>query len=408
MPGPTILQIIPELDTGGAEISTLEIVEALTAAGAKALVATEGGRLAGEVERLGGELVPFPAATKNPVKMWANAGKLARLVRQRGIALLHARSRAPAWSALVAARRTNVPFVTTYHGAYGGQSRLKNAYNGVMARADLVIANSGFTARLVMGRHGTPASCIRIIHRGVDLRKFDPAEVAPDRVAELRRAWGVGPDQPVFLQAARLAGWKGHRTVIDAFGQLNRNSELRNAVVVMAGDPQGRDGYRDELLARIRTFDLGERIRLTGHCADMPAAFAAARLAIVASTEPEAFGRAVTEASSMGVPVIATDIGAPPETVVTEPETDRTGWLVSPGDAGALADALRKATALTDPERAAFAHRARRHVARRFSVGAMQHATLAVYDELLGTDLAQSFGAHNSSPQFAVQPPPGP
>ena len=352
MPRPTILQIIPKLDTGGAEISTLEIVEALVKAGAMALVATEGGRLAGEVGRLGGEIVRFRAAAKNPLKMWANAGKLVSIIEQRSVALIHARSRAPAWSALAAARRTRIPFVTTYHGAYGGRNAVKNAYNGVMARGDVVIANSGFTAKLIAERHGTPAAKLRIIHRGIDARKFDPARVAPDRIEALRKAWGVKPNQRVILQAARLAGWKGHRTVVEAVAQLVQQNALADVVVVMAGDPQGRDGYRDDLIARIKAHGLENRVRLTGHCADMPAAFAAADLAIVASTEPEAFGRAVTEASAMGVPVIATNIGAPPETVVTEPRPERTGWLVPPGDAGALADAIRTATALSDTDRA--------------------------------------------------------
>lgn len=391
MPGPTILQIIPRLDTGGAEISTLEVVEALVKAGATALVATEGGRLGGEVGRLGGEIVPFPAATKNPLKMWANAGKLASIIGQRSVALIHARSRAPAWSALIAARRTRIPLVTTYHGAYGGRNALKNAYNGVMSRGDVVIANSGFTAKLIAERHGTPVEKLRIIHRGIDFRKFDPARVTPERIDVLRKAWGVKVGQTIILQAARLAGWKGHRTVIEAVALLARQGKLGETIVVMAGDPQGRDGYRDDLIARIRSHDLESRIRLAGHCADMPAAFAAADLAIVASTQPEAFGRAVTEASAMGVPVIATNIGAPPETVVGVPEEERTGWLVPPGDAKALADAIRAATGLSMDDRAALSRRARDHVARHFSVGSMQRATLAVYDELLGTRLAGAF-----------------
>lgn len=390
MPGPTILQIIPQLDTGGAEISTLEIVEALVKAGASALVATQGGRLADEVGRLGGELLPFPAATKNPVRMWRNAGKLASIIEQRSVALIHARSRAPAWSALIAARRMRVPFVTTYHGAYGGQNALKNTYNGVMAKGDVVIANSGFTARLIRERHGTPDEKLRIIHRGIDPRKFDPARISPDRIDALRKAWGVKPGQRVVLQAARLASWKGHRTVIEAIAQLQQHNALGDAVVVMAGDPQGRDGYRDDLTARIKGHGLENRIRLTGHCADMPAAFAAADLAIVASTEPEAFGRAVTEASAMGVPVIATNIGAPPETVVTEPEGKRTGWLVPPGDAAALAAAVRAATGLSHADLAALSHRAKQHVANHFTIANMQRATLAIYDELLGTGLAQA------------------
>jgi glycosyltransferase involved in cell wall biosynthesis len=262
-----------------------------------------------------------------------------------------------------------------------------------MARGDVVIANSRYTAGLVAERHRTPAGRVRIIHRGVDLTKFDPAAIDPARIARLRADWGVAPGQPVILQAARLASWKGHQTVIDATAQLAPRGALGQAVVVMAGDAQGRDGYREGLMTRIREQDLESHIRLTGHCADMPAAFAAARLAIVASTEPEAFGRVVTEASAMGVPVIATAIGAPPETIRTSPAPQRTGWLVPPGDAAALADAMALAMAMPPAERAALARCARRHVETSFSVARMQAATLAVYDGLLGCRLEDSFRA---------------
>ena len=154
---PTILQIIPRLDTGGAELSTIEITDAIVRGGGRALVATEGGRLASRITENGGEIVPFPAGTKNPIRILANARALERLIRMRGIDLVHARSRAPAWSALIAARRAGIPFITTYHGAYAEKGRLKRLYNSVMARAGVVIANSHYTAGLIRERYGTPA-----------------------------------------------------------------------------------------------------------------------------------------------------------------------------------------------------------------------------------------------------------
>lgn len=217
---PTILQIIPELDTGGAELSAVEIAEALVEAGARALVATEGGRLADRVRDAGAEIIPFPAATKNPLRMLANVRALERLMQERGVDLLHARSRAPAWSALGAARRTRVPFVTTYHGAYNENGRLKNLYNSVMARSDIVIANSGFTANLVRTRYGTPEARLRVIHRGVDCDRFNPAAVSEDRVAALRVQWGVPSSARIVLVPARLTAWKGQRVVIEAAGLL--------------------------------------------------------------------------------------------------------------------------------------------------------------------------------------------
>jgi glycosyltransferase involved in cell wall biosynthesis len=178
---PTILQIVPRLDTGGAELSTLEIVDALVRAGARALVATEGGRMAERVTALGGEIIVLPLESKNPVTIIANGQRLARLVHARSVALLHARSRAPAWSALMAARRTGVPFVTTYHGAYGERGRLKRFYNSVMARGDVVIANSRYTADLIRSRYGALAGTPRIIPRGVDIARFS-------RCGKLRRS----------------------------------------------------------------------------------------------------------------------------------------------------------------------------------------------------------------------------
>lgn len=393
---PTILQIIPALDTGGAELSTLEITEAVVRAGGRMLVLSEGGRLEGEIGRLGGELVRFPAASKNPLRLLANARAIAGLVRREGVALLHARSRAPAWSALIAARRTGVPFVTTYHGAYGESSRLKNIYNSVMARADVVIANSQFTADLIRARYGTPPERITVIHRGVDLERFDPGAIAPRRLDGLRAQWGLETGQPVVLQAARLTGWKGQHVLIEAAGQLAREGRLAKALVVLAGDDQGREGYRAGLEARIAESGLAGKVRLVGHCADIAAAFLLADVTVVASTEPEAFGRAATEAQAMGSPVIATDIGAPPETVLAAPRVpagDATGWLVPPGDAAALAARIAEALALPPEERAAMRARARAHIATRFTLERMKLATLEVYDHLLGSALAPALGA---------------
>jgi glycosyltransferase involved in cell wall biosynthesis len=393
---PTILQIIPRLDTGGAELSTLEITDAVVRAGGRALVATEGGRLTRDVVAAGGEIVDFPAATKNPLRILANARALRRLVADEAVSLIHARSRAPAWSALLAARRSGVPFVTTYHGAYGERGPVKRLYNSVMARADLVIANSGYTARLIETRYGTDTRRLRVIHRGVDLARFDPSRIGAARIERLQRDWSVAPGQRVILQAARLTGWKGQRVVIDAAGRLARSGRLGDVVIVLAGDDQGRTGYRDSLLARARALGIADKVRLPGHVADIAAAFAVAHVAVVASTEPEAFGRAATEAQAMACPVIATRIGAPPETVIGAEAKGldvATGWLVPPGDVAALAASLEVALGLDPETRARLGARARSHVAAHFTLDTMKSATLAVYDELLGTSLALSLAA---------------
>ena len=400
---PTILQIIPQLDTGGAELSAIEIAGALVSAGARALVATEGGRMADALTAAGGEIIALPLATKNPIQIYANAARLARLIEAEGVDLVHARSRAPAWSALWAARRTKRPFVTTYHGAYSETGPMKRAYNEVMAKGDVVIANSAYTAGLIRARYGTPESRVRIIHRGVDEVAFNPATLSGDRIGTVRAAWGVAPDTPIILQAARLTRWKGQTVLIDALVRLVVEQPGLPWVAILAGDDQGRTAYRDELNAKADALGLGDRVRLVGHVGDMPAAFATAAVTVIASIEPEAFGRTAVEAQRMGSPVIATRIGAPPETVLATPEVAadaRTGWLVPPGDASALAMALTDALTLSVTQRSSLAQRATSHAAARFTLDAMRRATLSVYDGLLGTTLAGRFDAAHSRARF--------
>ncbi len=388
---PTILQIIPELDTGGAELSTIEIAGAIEAAGGRAIVLTEGGRLVQRLRDTGAEVHFFPAAAKSPMRLLWNAYRIAHIARRHRVDLIHARSRAPAWSAFVAARRTGVPFVTTYHGAYSERTAAKRLYNSVMARGDAVIANSHYTSDLIRMRYGAPSARLRVIYRGVDLAAFDPAAVAPERVAAVRAQWGVAEEARVILQPARLTAWKGQSVLIEAARLLKSQGKLADAVVVLAGDAQGRSTYAARLREAVAAAGLEGRVRMVGHVDDMAAAFLAAHVAVVASTEPEAFGRAATEAQAMGTPIIATDIGAPPETILSAQRAGleaATGWLVPPSDAAWLADAVAAALALTTEARASMGARARAHAAERFSLGVMKRQTLQVYDQLLGTSLA--------------------
>ncbi|HEX2509456.1 MAG TPA: glycosyltransferase family 4 protein [Microvirga sp.] len=383
--GRTILQIIPELEAGGAERTAVDIAAGLAAAGARALVATEGGRLVGELQAKGGSWVPFPAATKNPAAMLLNVRRLARVCHAEGVELLHARSRAPAWVALGAARALELPFVTTYHGAYSGRSSMKILYNSVMARGDAVIANSHYTADLVRTMHPQAGGRIRVVHRGTDFGIFSPQAVPPERVEVLRRNWGVAPHERVVLLAARLTAWKGQKLLVEAAATL-RTAGLSDVTFVLAGDPQGRDAYVKELDGLIAAKNLKGVVRRVGHCTDMPAAFLAASVVTVPSTEPEAFGRSAVEAQAMGTPVVVSDLGAVPETVLAPPAVpsqERTGWRVPPGDAAALAQAIGAALALGATSRSGLCARARAHVERHFSLERMVASTLDVYSSLL-------------------------
>ncbi len=393
MTGVTILQVVPRLDTGGSEQATVEIAEALTRAGATPLVATAGGRLAAAVTRAGGEVITLPAASKNPFTILANAARIERIINERNVALVHARSRAPGWSAFLAARRTGRPFVTTYHGAYGNLGPIKAAYNSVMSRGDRVIANSLYTARLIAERDPATRERIRVIYRGIDSATFDPLVVPPGPVAKLRERWGVRPGMKIVLHAARLTGLKGHRHTVEAAARLAGQGLLDGAVIVFAGDWPGKDYYRQELIELIAKHDLDEKVLLVGHCEDMPSAFLAAHVAILPSLVAETFGRTSIEAQAMGCPVIVSNLGALPETIDDADTTPSrfTGWLVPAGDSGALAAKIALALKLTPEERSAIGARAHARVCALFELAQMQSKTLHVYDELLGTDLARRF-----------------
>ncbi len=384
--GARILQIIPELEAGGAERTTVDVAAGLAAAGARALVATEGGRLVGELQAKGGHWLRFPAAAKNPLRMAINTAKLVALCRREGVQLIHARSRAPAWVALGAARRLGLPFVTTYHGSYAGRAGVKVLYNSVMARGDVVIANSHYTADLIRRLHAEQAGDrVRVIYRGTDLSAFNPHAVGTGRVEAIRRAWGVAPHERIVLLAARLTAWKGHRVLIEAAALL-RDQGVRDLAIVLAGDPQGRIAYEREIDALVAARGLGDMVRRVGHCTDMPAAFRAASVVAVPSVEPEAFGRSAVEAQALGTPVIVSDLGAVPETVLAPPDApagQRTGWRVPPGDAVALAAALTEALSLGASARDSLARRCRAHVEAHFSLDGMVGHTLAIYADLL-------------------------
>ncbi|TCZ59853.1 glycosyltransferase [Roseicella aquatilis] len=365
-----VLQVLPALVHGGVERGTLEIAEAVVRAGGRALVASAGGPMVPRLEALGARHVTLPLATKNPLGILRNASALAALARAEGVRIIHARSRAPAWSALLAARRSGAHFVTTYHGTYNEGLPGKRFYNSVMARGERVIAISSFIAAHIRERHGTPAERIRVIPRGVDPEQFSPAAVAPERLAALRAAWRLPAGRPVVMLPGRLTRWKGQGVLVEAM------AGLPEAVAVLVGG--GGEAFRRELEGRIAALGLEERVRLVGHAEDMPAALLLADIVVHASTDPEAFGRTVIEAQAMARPVVASDLGAPRETV----QQGVTGWRVRPGDPKALADTLRTALDLPDAARAEIGARARAHVLRTYTTRAMQEATLDVYREL--------------------------
>ena len=298
------------------------------------------------------------------------------MIEENEVDLIHAHSRAPAWSAYHAARRRKIPFVTTYHGVYGEQNGLKRRYNQVMARGDRVIAVSHYVAELIRARYGVGEERVRVIHGGVDTAVFDPATVLGDRAVKLARAWRADSGQPTVVLPGRLTGWKGQKLFIEALAKM-RNQEVLG---VLVGSDQGRGAYTASLMRLAETLGVGARLRLTGHVEDVPAAMMLADVVVNCSTKPEAFGRTIVEAQAMGRVVVAADHGGARETVLD----GQSGFLVPPGNAAALAAVLDAILEMPAQARIEFGQQARAHIVRSFSLPVMQTRLLNVYAELLG------------------------
>jgi glycosyltransferase involved in cell wall biosynthesis len=371
----TILQVVPALVTGGVERGTVDVAASIVQGGGNALVASAGGPMVHELERSGARHIALPLDRKTPWAIRRNARLLADLIEAEHVDIVHARSRAPAWSAMMAARRTGRPFVTTFHGVYNFSGRLKHWYNSVMARGDRVIATSDFIAQHIIENYGVDPARIRLIHRGVDVQLLDPRAIKPDRVVALARDWRVPDDMPVIMLPGRVTRWKGHSVLLQALARLGR----RDVLCLIVGPEDSKDRYRRELESLVESLGLAGLVRFVGICRDMPSAYMLADVVVSASTDAEGFGRIAAEASAMGRPVVATDHGGARETVVP----GETGWLVPPADAEALAAALGEALALPPHEREALSLRAQAHIRASFTKDRMCAATLALYAEIL-------------------------
>jgi glycosyltransferase involved in cell wall biosynthesis len=375
---------VPSLNIGGAERTTVDMARAIVEAGGRAIVVSSGGRLQDELAAVGGEHIDMAVQSKNPIIMALNVEHLTRLITREKVALVHARSRAPAWSALAAARRTSRPFVTTYHSKVHESPRLKVFYNSVMARGDAVIANSAYTASRITRVHAPDAARVFTVPRGIDVDRFNVDSVATARVDQLRARWGIMPDgRTLFMLPARLTRWKGQGLAVEAAALLQKNETLRGTFsLLLVGDAQGRDAYVHELEQMIARGGLEDCVALTGPCDDMPAAYALADCVLSPSIEAEPFGRTAVEAQAMQCPVIASDSGGQRETVVSD-GASATGFAVTTNDAPALARAMEAVLALSLEERIAMGARGRANVMAHYSLAAMTAATLDIYARLL-------------------------
>ena len=371
------MQVTPRLEGGGVEQVTLDTARAVTQAGGRALTVSWGGALEAAHTAAGGALFRLPVHKRDPLTLTANVGRLRDLIQREAVDMVHVRSRAPAFSAIAAARAAGVPVVATYHGIYQARGPVKRWYNGVMTRADLTLANSLFTRDHILTEHRLDPDRIVVVPEGIDTDRFEPSRISQGAAAQMRAHWGLDDDdhRAVLLLAARLTGWKGQAVMIQALALL---AEASRPWLVLAGKVQ-KPGEEERLRGVAQKAGVADRVLFVGSIADMPAAYRAADLIVAPSTQPESFGRGVAEAGAMERLVIASPLGGPSEILVH----GQTGWLAAAGDAPAWAIAVQAALATRLRQRRTMELAARKRILAGYSLRAMTAATFAVYRRMV-------------------------
>lgn len=380
----TALIVTPSLHAGAADSGTVQLVHILASAGHRPIVVSSGGRMVGEVTASGATFIAMNVASTSPVAIMRNAFAMARIVREQRCDLIHAHARAPGWSAYYAAKRTGVPFLTSWYKGFREQNALKRLYNGVMARGDCVVAISDQIAELVVERYKTPWDRIAVIPASIDFERFDPARVSQARIDAVRSAWGVQADTKVILVVGRMLRRKGHHVAVDAVRRL-KEMGLKDFMCVFVGEDQGKSRYSGELWDLVLATGTTEVIRMAGPSDDLPAAFAAATVVVNAAVQPEGLQRAILEGEAMAKPVVVSDLGAGPDAVLAPPavsEDRMTGLRFSAGDSVALAAALVRLFSLPPAARAAMGARGRAWVLANFNTSAAAEPTLRLYEEI--------------------------
>lgn len=374
---PVIVQIVPQMNRGGVERGTVEIAEAIVKNGWKAVVVCNGGRMENQLRRAGAEVYILPVDTKNPLKWPSVRRKLKTVLLSVGADIVHVRSRAPAWIALPLAKSLGLKNVSTIHSKFVPQNFLKNIYNRKMLSADKTIAISEYV-KSVLRNHYADAIAeeeITVIHRGVDLAVFDPAQVSQHRIVRLSETLNLPDDGPVIMLPARATEWKGHIPLIEAVAQL----EAKDVTLLLLGAGDGNSRFVERLRALAVKTGLDGRLRIADGTDDMPAALMLADVVAMPSIVPEPFGRVAVEAQAMGRPVVAFNHGGACESIIE----GETGWLARPGDVNDLTRCLQAALSLGPRQRTIWAKRTRAHVEASFSTAQMCEKTLAIYADFL-------------------------
>lgn len=373
--GKVIVQILPELDSGGVERGTIEMAAAITAAGGRAIVISNGGALVARLQRVGGEHYTLATHSKNPLKWGAIRRKVKKLLKQSGADLVHIRSRASAWIAMPAAKSLGIPVVTTIHGRFRKSNFFKNIYNAKMLKADRVIAISHHIYQQVLDVSPQTHDRMKIIHRGVDIDVFSPEKIAPQRVIRMSEQLNAPDDVPIIMLPARPTVWKGAHPLVEAAAHITDEKFM----ILLVGALDGSTEFQKKLIATIEKANMTSRVRLCHTVDDMAAVLMLADVVVMPSLTPEPFGRVAIEASAMGCPVVAFNHGGARESIIE----GVTGWLAEPVDVMSLSECLRKALSLKTAERKKLSAEARKMVKDSFTTKRMCADTISIYVDLL-------------------------
>ena len=377
-----ILQIIPSMEIGGAERTVLEITAFLKNTNYTSLVLTSGGKLIKDLEKLNIEVVRYPIDKKNPLLIIKNIIELKKLFIEKNIDLIHVRSRAPAWSAIFAARSLKIPIVTTWHGHVSNSSWFKKKYNSIMHKGNALIANSNYTAENINKIYKIDKDKIDIIPRGVNTENFKASNFSDEEKIKIKKEWKVfDQNKIILLLPARLTRWKGHEVVIKAIGLLKKEEFFKNIICLFAGNQKGSERYIQNLKEIIASLSLDDKIKLIGQVENMPLAYQASNIILSPSIQPEPFGRIPIEAQASGKIIISSNAGAVKETIKSG--QDSTGFKVKPNNSEELAHQIKLVIKMKDEDLQEIKKRAILNVKNNFSLETMCKKTLEVYNRLL-------------------------
>ena len=377
-----VLQVIPKLGYGGAETGCYDIAHYLPENNCKSFIVTSGGELIKFIDKEKVKLIRLPVHSKNPLLIFLNSFFLIGIIIFFNISIVHARSRAPAWSCLIATKLTRRKFVTTFHGTYNFSGKLKKLYNSVMLRSDLIIAGSNFIFSHIKENYSEFLKFKKkflVIFRGINIDYFDPSTKLDTDEKKLRHEWGINDEKKIVLVPGRLTSWKGQELLIEAVNLVKIDLGYEAFHVVILGSDQGRDLYKKKLIRLTEQYRLNNQIRFIDHCRDMALAYQVSDIVISPSIEPEAFGRVAVEAQSMEKLIIASNIGGSNETIVNE----ETGFLFKSGDAKSLSKRIIQAITMDESAIKSIGKEGRKNIINKFNVEKMCFSTYSEYKRLL-------------------------